>query len=273
MAAAAPTRRTTSTLAARTTSTAPTTLATTTTSAVPTTLPQVATSDGSPKVADAGTTGADPAQARLRWIIWGLVALAAMILLATVIFWWTTRPGRRADVRVTVLEDEDAVGHDDDHEVGDWYGEESDDLDLGDDEGRRDTVDDPLGVAPPAVIAAAPEILQPMMAVTAPLPPVRRPPEVDDAIIAAALADIVDRPVREARPEDAYDPTPVTPATRPVPGSEPSVADPWSPPTAEEPGSVRDEDEDGPWVPKPAEPESQRWQGIRPLGPTPRADD
>lgn len=39
----------------------------------------------------------DPAEERLRKITWGLVALAVGIFIATVVFWWRTRPGRRVD--------------------------------------------------------------------------------------------------------------------------------------------------------------------------------
>lgn len=38
----------------------------------------------------------DAASTRLSWAIWGLLALAGAISVATVIFWWLTRPSRDA---------------------------------------------------------------------------------------------------------------------------------------------------------------------------------
>jgi flagellar basal body-associated protein FliL len=56
---------------------------------------------GGPTVDPEGTAASDPAQARLRWIIIGLLALAAVILAATIAFWFATRPPK---VRVEVVQ-------------------------------------------------------------------------------------------------------------------------------------------------------------------------
>jgi flagellar basal body-associated protein FliL len=54
-----------------------------------------------PTVDAEGTAASDPAQARLRWIIIGLLALAAVILAATIAFWAATRPSK---VRVEAVQ-------------------------------------------------------------------------------------------------------------------------------------------------------------------------
>lgn len=56
---------------------------------------------GGPAVDPEGTAASDPAQARLRWIIIGLLVLAAVILSATIAFWFATRPPK---VRVAVIQ-------------------------------------------------------------------------------------------------------------------------------------------------------------------------
>ena len=255
-------RRTTTTLVGRTTSTVvPSTVVTTTTAFVATTLPQIATAGVSPKVADAGTAGDDPAQTKLRWIIWGLVGLAVVILVCTAVFWWTTRPGHEPRVRVTEVDDGEL--DDGDHEVrvteiesDDWYG---------DAEPLPQQID-------AGSLAAPPEVLQPLTAVNAPLPPVRRPPDVDDSVIAAAIADLADRPLPVARPADAYEPTPVAapPAAAAPVGEEPAAEEPV--PVAAEPTPADPADDEGPWVPKLPEPPGGEWRGIRPLGPTRRTE-
>jgi len=48
------------------------------------------------EIAQAGdaVSGSDAASERLTWVIWGLLALAVVIAVATVVFWWFTRPER-----------------------------------------------------------------------------------------------------------------------------------------------------------------------------------
>lgn len=41
----------------------------------------------------------DSASNRLTWVIYGLIALAAVIAVVTVVFWWLTRPERDAGTR------------------------------------------------------------------------------------------------------------------------------------------------------------------------------
>lgn len=44
-------------------------------------------------------SASDAASARLSWVIWGLLALAGIIAVVTLVFWWLTRPDRDGATR------------------------------------------------------------------------------------------------------------------------------------------------------------------------------
>lgn len=44
----------------------------------------------------------DAAARRLSWSVWGLLGLAAVIAVGTVVFWWITRPERRSEAPVAM---------------------------------------------------------------------------------------------------------------------------------------------------------------------------
>lgn len=75
-------------------------------------------------------SASDAASTRLSWVIWGLLGLAAVISVATVVFWWLTHPDRDGGSRgVPWSGRRGGTHHDDDPtgtaraaDVGEWPG-------------------------------------------------------------------------------------------------------------------------------------------------------
>jgi hypothetical protein len=229
----------------------------------------------------------DPAQKRLRWIIGGLLGLAAIILIATIWFWRATRPSR--GVTVTAVNDGTTV----------------------DPSWERPAIPTSVGAV------SGPDAL-PLMAVSAPLPPLGGTPAASVAAFVPASSVSSPPPVA---PADVYGTAPAPPGPPPA-GTpdqhwyqddepDPPAFEEPEPPRFEEPDPPRFEepeatamlpavepagavgghdsdndrfddrlaerlDDDGPWEPR-SEPDvpsdsEEQWRGIRPLGPIPRGE-